>query len=261
MLADVQSANVVGYLTSGEAAPAGFKLYTPTFTEVGEENASTMIMKPVALSGSVPIGDSSSTRISFQKLDAAGGQSGTKLFWKDDTNTSGKKYGPGWCTGTGNVAQDVQIAPGEGIFITYPAGCDNCTLQFSGQVKGSESFVALKKGFTLTGNSTPVAIKLGNIIPVASGEAAVPDGSVSADRISFQKLDASGGQSGAKLFWKNYTNASGKQYGPGWCTGTGNAAQDIDIAPGEGIFITCNAEQAESIFLKIPGVKLTEDKE
>ena len=246
---------MVGFQANSTAAKAGYKLYTPTFLEVGKATASTTYtVKPIAITGTVPNGSDSSYRISLQRLKADGGAQGSVLYWKDYDTSETQHVGPGWCTGVGTAIQTVQIQPGEGIMIKYPEGCENCTMQFSGELNQEDAYIALRDGYTLLGNQQPMQLNVNQIVPTSTDPELypVPNGSDTTTRISIQRLTPTGGTQGSVLFWKDYDKSATSHVGPGWCTGIGTTVQNVMLEPGEAVLVTCHDPNVAQILMKCP---------
>lgn len=206
----------------------------------------------------MPNGKTAATRISFQKLKPTGGAQGSVLVWKDYDKSETQHIGPGWFTGVGTTPQNVSIAPGEGFMITYPAGCDNCTMQFTGEVNQKDAYVALRVGYTLLGNQQPAQLNVNKIVPTTTDPTLypIPNGSSSANRISLQRLKPTGGAQGSVLFWKDYDKSATQHVGPGWCTGVGTTVQNVTLEPGEAVLVTVNDANADKFLMKIPGAEI-----
>lgn len=141
--AQVESANIVGYQTT--TAPAGFTVFAPTFTAVGNAN-------PVfsTITGTFSFNDQ------IQFFDA----SGNVFFsaaWDDGTiNPDVGWYTTDFATSLGTT----EIPVGQAFFV-YTAG--DVAMTASGEVGATNITVNCDAGFTTMGNARPYAITYGDL--------------------------------------------------------------------------------------------------
>lgn len=250
MFADVEGSNIVGYCSDNTASPAGFKFIAPAFIDCGGTQASVLTaLKPVAVTGEVPDGSSTSTRIKLQVLDANGGAVGDSLGWR-------VKSGVGaWYKWASSSSQpDVKLDPGQSVMITFPVGCNNCTIQFNGQVYDKDVYYPIQSGFTFVGNTTPLSINVQDFILVADEGYEVPTGSSTANRVKLQVLDEHGGVAVGydALGWRSPTGKA-----TGWYKWSSSSNMgSFSIAPGQGFLISYSGPEAGHLKIKIPAPKL-----
>ena len=259
---DVTSANIVGYTSDNTASPVGYKFIAPAFLDCGKTDTSTLNngIVPIAITGTVPDGSSSAKRIYMQVLDGDGATVGNKLAWKDYTTTGGSKIGPGWYKHTSTSDRsETKIQPGQAVMITFPEGCDNCTIQFNGQVSTEDAYPRLQKGYNFIGNTTPVELSIQDIQLLADEGYEVPNGSTSSTRVYLQVLDEDGATVGDKLAWKDYDKSGSEHIGPGWWKHTSSTAtgkSTITIKPGQGFLISGDFDVMPNLKVKIPAPKI-----
>ena len=232
-VADVTSANVVGYYQSESNFRVGNTMYTPMFAGVGSETYSIQDIKPVGTT--VPDGSSGANAITLQKLNATGGIDGNLYYWMDYYDDDEEENEYGWRRPASFTPAAITFTAGEAFWLKMPATAA-CTLQFNGEVRKGNSYILLRQGNTAVGNPTPVTINVADIRPVGT---AVPDGSSGANAITLQKLNSTGGIDGNLYYWMNYYDDDEEEDEYGWKRPASFADCAMTLAPGEGLWVKC----------------------
>ena len=184
------------------------------------------------------IGYTASTEgeVNAQILDAYG-KAGMTYYYYDVPGEL-----TGWLDGNDDPVEvgTVSLAPGEGLWINAPSTA--YSIQTAGQVPTTGISVALRSGFKLVVNSTPVDVDLTDIDVMGYAEST--EGEVNA-----QILDAYG-KAGMTYY---YYDVPGEL--TGWLDGNDDAveADAVVVAPGEALWV--NAPSA-AFSMVIPGVTL-----
>ncbi len=171
--------------------------------------------------------------ISIQSLDANGYMvAGSKYYWYDDED------GTGWFDGSDEevVRGQVTYAPGEAVWIKANSTTEK--LQSAGQVADGSIDVALRAGFKLVSNPTPVAVPFNDdnnngkfIAPMGYNAETYEGGS-----ISVQKLDKDGYMvAGSKFYWYD------DEDGTAWFDGSDEEVEGEVLNPGEAVWVKANA--------------------
>ena len=249
--------------------PANFRaqntLFGPMFVEVGTQSESSQgsydvqTLKP---SGeSVPNGQTCVAgvdTITLVKLSATGSAGSDMLCWRD---SKGELWGGrskqaycGWYTATGTTPATLTIEAGEAVWINVPGGA-SVTFTVAGEVPAGDILMALRKGNTAVCNPQPVAMDVQNVKPVAAPETTVPNGETcvaGVDTITLVKLSATGGAGSDMLCWRDSNGAlwggRSKQAYYGWYTATGTTPAELEIAPGEGVWVNAPVNTTSLLF-------------
>ena len=229
----IESANTVGYYESESAFRTGNTMYTPMFAGVGDAEYSIQDIKPVGTT--VPNGSSSANAITLQKLNAQGGIDGKLYYWMDYYDDDEEEDEYGWRLPALFTAANITFKAGEAFWLKMPTSA-NCTLQFNGEVRKGNSYILLRQGNTAVGNPNPVTINVADIRPVGDN---IPNGSSSANAITLQKLNASGGIDGKLYYWMDYYDDDEEEDEYGWRLPALFTACTMTLAPGEGIWVKC----------------------
>ena len=204
----VESSNVVGYnQTAMNHAGRG---YGACFVNVGDAAMTLGDLKVTGYTGD------SVAQVSCCKLDAYGCTSaGTTYKWYD----FGTNYG--WFNSESESGAGVELAPGEGLWITSPDS--TFKIQSSGQVYGETLPVQLQHGGMLCPNPTPATLNLNQVIISGYGD------KDSIAQVSCCKLDKYG-CSLQSYQWYDFGNIFG------WYTSNSEPAEET-LAPGEAIWV------------------------
>lgn len=140
------AAIVVGYQT--KTIEAGFTLSTPTFIDVGESGCDIANFKL----GPNAAGDGTEQ---IQVLNGSGIVTATYIWLNGNAGMA-----DGWYDNDTWSPITEEIIPGQG-FLMY---CDApVEMILAGQVKPDETEVTIPAGFSISGNCTPVTVKLQNM--------------------------------------------------------------------------------------------------
>ena len=227
--AEVVSRDIVGYQNVDLAN--GFSLFTATFKGIGDVTTFDLTdMVPKTPAGANITGNN---KVSVYLLDTAGNY-GTPYSW----------YGSlgGWSAdGTSTIASGtVTIGDGTGIAVynslkvlattgvestARTADSTNAVFQVCGAVELTPANAAVS-GFSLSGNTTPVAIDLTDITPVTTNGVTITGN----NKVSIYLLDTAGNY-GTPYSW--YGSLSG------WSTDGSTVISEGDVAlnPGQGFAV------------------------
>ena len=226
----MESANVVGY-ASNELRFGSIGL-VPQFVSTSGGAIDLQDIK---------CNDAASDSVSFMILDniGLGGDSYNWINWYDpDYDGTTESC---WVDGNYEKVEKFPIQPGQGMWV---AGDSETQLfQSAGQVSKSDVVVQLRFGSTLTGNPTPVAIDLQDI--VCSDNCS--------DSVSFMILDNIG-LGGDTYNWINW-------YDPDydgttescWVDGNYEKVLNFPIEPGQAMWVAADNEEQ---YITFPGVEL-----
>lgn len=147
--AQVESVNIVGYQTL--TLPAGYKATTATFVPVGSDGTTLRLGDVIPKNFSGDNGDT----VQFLNLNGNGTAVTTATYYD----------GYGWCdfNNTEIMLDDMTIPAGTGMFVY--ASQSGAELLVAGQVALDALGLNVATGYTIVGNSSPVAITLGDITP------------------------------------------------------------------------------------------------
>ena len=207
----IQSANVVGYAT--KSMVVGFNFLAPSFEPV--DGSANINIQDIKLDANT----AESWSDNLQILDDGGATIATYTYASADESGSEKD---GWLNGDAEYVDDVTIPYGAGILID---SANESAVTFAGQVAAEDSVITAVAGFNFTGNNTPVAIDIQDIILGETAESW-------SDNI--QILDEGGATTAT------YTFATADESGyekDGWLNGDAEYVEGITIEPGQGILI------------------------
>ena len=221
-VADVTSANIVGYKENG--LRMGQSFLAPCFIDVGaaEEGVDILNLKPT--------GNYTSGTIIISKLSASGRDIANYPFIKD---RKGNWY---WAIGTTAIKEgEVVLGPGEGVSVT---GDNGLGVTASGEVSSKDRAIPLRFGQTFTGNFTAAPLDITKI---------VPGGNYTSGTIIISRLSASGRDIANYPFIKD---RKGNWY---WAIGTTKIEEgEVVFEPGEGFSVTGD----NGLTITIPGPTL-----
>ena len=225
----IESANIVGY--AGGAAIKGYRIMGAQFGAIGESKA--IDLTTIKVTG---YDEATEADVQMQTLDQAGRGGMTYSYYDVPGELTG------WLDGFDEpvVEGQIMIEPGEGMWTYAPS--DAWGIQTSGEVMTFGIQVALRKGFKMVVNTTPVAVDLTKITVDGYDEATEAD-------VSLQPLD----QAGRGGMTYSYYDVPGEL--TGWLDGFDNPVEEgsVMIKPGEGMW-TSAPSTAWSVTL--PGVEL-----
>ena len=211
--AQVESVNIVGYQTID--IPTGYKGYTSTFIPVGGDGDVIRLgdITPVNFDGN------NADNIQFFNLNGSGSVSTTVTYYD----------GYGWCDAyTFAVLDDMTIPIGTGMFVY--SSQPNVSFIVAGEVKLDSFQLNVAAGYTFVGNSSPVAITLGDIVPVNF------DGN-NADNA--QIFSPGGSVSTTVTYYDGY----------GWCDAyTFQVLDSMVLNPGDAFFVYCSQSNVSFTF-------------
>ncbi|OPZ95581.1 MAG: hypothetical protein BWY72_02051 [Bacteroidetes bacterium ADurb.Bin416] len=210
--AQVESVNIVGYQTL--SLPTGYKMATSTFVPVGSDGTSLRLGDIVPTNFDGANGDT----VQFFNLNGSGSVSTTAWYFA----------GYGWFDFNTNESLDDMLIPaGTGMYVNSTlAGAE---FLVAGEVLQEASTLVLPTGYTVAGNSSPVEITLGQIVPNASFDGA------NGDTVQFFDPTGSGIVTTTAWFFAGY----------GWFDFNTNESLDaMVINPGDAFYV--NATQANA---------------
>jgi len=213
--AQIVSQNIVGYQTID--MPTGYRDYTSTFIPVGSDGTAIRLgdITPVNFSGE--FGDT----IQFFNLNGSGSVSATVTYYD----------GYGWCDAyTLDILDDMTLPVGTGMFV-YSSQTD-VSFMVAGEVLTDSFQLNVASGYTVVGNSSPVAITLGDIVPSNfSGE--------NGDTAQFFSATGSGSVVTTVTYYDGY----------GWCDAyTLDLLDTMVLNPGDSFFAYCSQSGASFTF-------------
>ena len=226
-MADITSANVVGYTTTGLAQGAGkFSMIGLTFNNAAGEN--------LQLNGGLKVENATGTddsgtsdHLKLWDPTRAGGAGGYLTFWfYDDGEESG------WCDPDGNYVEDGDYADGfpAGTAFWYEAiDAKEKSFSVSGGVEGADYIeppLASGKQFSMFADPYPVTLQLNSDHLVCSGLTGTDDSGTS-DHLKLWDATRAGGAGGYLTFWFYDDGAES-----GWCDPEGNYVEDGEYADG-----------------------------
>ena len=186
---------------------------TPQFINIGSDEG-------MPITSLVPTGNDTYNNIAIQTLDAAG-YTVDSYAWTDAGGESWDQIG--WVDDENNLVTDVVFAPGQALWVQ--GSSDSQALQTAGQVCESDISVKLRLGGTLAGNPFPVAIKIGDLLPI---------GDDTFNNVAIQTLDAAGYTVNSYA----WTDAGGESWDQiGWVDDENNIVTELEIAAGQGLWI------------------------
>ena len=229
-MAEITSANVVGYVT--KTSRAGFNFYAPAF-----KNCSSTVLnvQDIKLSGD----NVTDYTDNIQILDEGGATS--HLFVWIPAEDLGAEVG-GWANDEGTDLAEYFIKPGESILISTEN--EEVAVTFSGEVISGDFNLKSVAGFNFFGNATPVDIDVQSIKIAGADVTDYTD--------NIQILD-DGGATEHLFVWIPAEDL-GAEVG-GWANDDGTDLDEYTVVGGEGILIS--TENAD-VGITIPGVKLAD---
>ena len=209
--------SIVGY--ANNKLQEGFKAIGAQFAQIG---ANAYDLTKIQVTGySAESGTEADVQV--QKLDSLG-RGGMIYSYYDVPNEL-----TGWLDGSDEPVEEgaVTLAPGEGFWVSATSSAFG--LQTAGSVIKSDIEVALREGFYLVVNTTPVAIDLRDVL--VKGYSA--ENGTEAD-VQVQKLDSLG--RGGVIY--SYYDVPGEL--TGWLDGDDNSIEEgaVMINPGEGVWVS-----------------------
>ncbi len=152
----------------------------------------------------------------------------------------------GWYNGDTLVENDaVTFAPGEGM-IVYCGNANGAVLQTSGSVRLASADIVVPKGYSFSGNSSPIVINLSSIAcKQYNGSEWKSSGSGTtkcAGAVTVRKIDSEGSYGTEYAYYSTKATA-------GWYNGDTLIEGDaVTFAPGEGFIVYCgNANGAQVV--------------
>ena len=188
---------------------------TWTFVPVGSDGTAIRLGDIIPTNFSGDYGDT----LQFFNLNGAGTVSTTVTYYN----------GYGWCDAyTADLLDDMTIPVGTGMFVYSTQA--NVSFVVAGEVKLGSFQLNVATGYTVVGNSSPVAITLGDIVPTNFSGDYGDTGQIFA---------ASGAVSATVTYYAGY----------GWCDAyTADLLDNMVLNPGDGIFAYCSQSNASFAF-------------
>ena len=179
--------------------------------------------------------DAASDSVSFMILDNIG-LGGDSYYWVNWYGDNGDESC--WVDSEYAKVEGMKIQPGEGLWV---AG-DNTEqiFQSAGQVSKADVVVQLRYGSTMTGNPTPVAIDLQDIVCTDN----------CSDSVSFMILDNIG-LGGDSYYWVNWYGDNGDE--SCWVDSEYTKVEGMTIAAGQGLWVAADNDEQ---YITFPGVEL-----
>ncbi len=167
-----------------------------------------------------------------------------EYFWYTADGYFGEEgYESGWYTAGEELVDSVTFTRGKGLYL-YINHSKNVSLQSSGNVAVKCYRIKLEQGVNVTGNATPIALDLQKIKLDAN---AAGDG-----RESLRILDANGVKE-EEYFWYTADGYFGEEgYEAGWYTAGEEFVQDVEIQPGQGLYIYKSSPKEVKLILPTP---------
>jgi len=211
--AQVESVNIVGYQTID--LPTGYKMATWTFVPVGSDGTAIRLgdITPANFSGD------NGDMIQFFNLNGSGLVSNIVTYYE----------GYGWCdASTLEILDNMTVPIGTGMFIS--SSQTDVAFTVAGEVALDSFQLNVAAGYTVVGNSSPVAITLGDIVPA----------NFSGDNGDMLQVFAPGGSVSAIISYYS---------GYGWCdASTLEIMDDMVLNPGDAFFASCSQSNASFAF-------------
>lgn len=188
-------------------------MLTPTFETVSGEAYS--------IQGLVPSAEGDGT-MTIQTMDDAGAWVGEYTWFTEDI----VGLPNGWYNADGVLASET-LTSGKAVFVACPKS--GITMQFAGQVKLDAAKNPCAKGYTMSGNSKPIAVAVSNIgVELTDGEIAPGDGT-----ITIQTMDAAGSWVGEYTWYTEDIVGLPN----GWYDAEG-VSTSVVLQPGESVFVS-----------------------
>ena len=168
-MADVESANIVGYLNANVRKNLSVQL--ATFDCVGAEGIDIQNIKPVAAEGeAIESGD-----YTIQIFNSVGRVTTSYAYVLGEDIDDG--YADGWYEEDWETVVKKTFAPGEAFKVV--AAKEGGSFQYAGEVNGEETLVPVRRNLSAQGNLRPTAVNIQSIIPVAAEGEALESGDYS----------------------------------------------------------------------------------
>ncbi len=220
----VESANVVGYDTlalrgGGQAKGAGASFLTV--------NGDAITLGDIKIAGYDTTEGYADFQVIAKQLDGAG-RGGTTYSWCD-FEEEGETY-LGWYDDDMNCYNDLELVAGEGLWVYSPSTDFN--IVSSGAVPTSDIAVALRGGgqAKMVANPMPATVTLGQITVTGYD---TTEGYADFQIIA-KKLDGAG-RGGTAYSWCDFEEEGETYYG--WYDDDMNEYNDVEVVPGEGLWI------------------------
>ena len=232
-VADITSANIVGYAGTQLDDDWGFVLAGSQFVNIGGSQVFRLgDVKPVASTDYV-VGNGD---VEIQTLTSGGG-----------TESAYKWNGSKWVNLAGGAdASDVMIPAGKGLWVANSVDPEDAivTFQTAGEVGTADIVARLDDdwGFVAIANGFPVPFKLGQISLEPTEDYSIGNGDV-----EIQTLTSGGA-----------TEKAYKWTGAKWVNlGTGEDANDVVIPAGKGLWVANSVDPEDTLIdLRIPAPEL-----
>ena len=178
--------------------------------------------------------DASSDSVSFKILNniGIGGESYNWVNWYGDNGDESC-----WVDGAYEKVEGMTIQPGQGLWVAGDSA--DQIFQSAGQVSKSDIAVQLRYGSTMTGNASPVAIDLQDIVCTDN----------CSDSVSFKILNNIG-IGGESYNWVNWYGDNGDE--SCWVDGAYEKVEGMTIQPGQGLWV---AGDSNDQYITFPGVE------
>ena len=205
----------------------GFKMVTPTFTNVGGGEYAIDDLQVVGVED---------TKANIQVMNAAGAWTGMYYWFNEFTDPeSGTVYPAGWMDFDGTEPAGVTLKPGDAVFFNTSVG--GVKLQSAGQVPSAiTNEVAV--GFSMIGNGSPVAISVDALEVLG----------VEDTKANIQVMNAAGAWTGMYYWFNEFTDPeSGTVYPAGWMDFDGTEPAGITLQPGDAVFFNTSTSGAKIV--------------
>ena len=223
--------NVVGYAQNN--LRDGSIGLVPQFLGVGSADGSIDLQ-------SIKCNDAASDSVSLKILDniGIGGDSYFWVNWYDPDGTGNSESC--WVDGAFEKVEGFTIQPGQGLWVS--GASEEQDFQSAGQVGTLDVTVQLRDGSTMTGNPSPVAIDLQDVV---CNDAA-------SDSVSLKILNNIG-IGGDSYFWVNWYDPDGTGDTEScWVDGAFEKVEGFTIQPGQGLWVSGASEDQ---YITFPGVE------
>ena len=187
-------------------------MQTPSFEAIGADGYA---IDNFVVNG---VGDSEAE---IQVMNAAGSWVGD-YFWYNEFSDGDTVYPAGWFESDGATPADITLQSGDGVF--FYTRLSGVSLQSAGQVAGSVTKY-VPSGYSMIGNSTPVAINADDLMVIGVGDS----------EAEIQVMDASGSWVG-DYFWYNEFTDGDTVYPAGWFESDGATPANLTLRAGDTVF-------------------------
>ncbi len=206
-----------------------------SFLNVGE---TPLTLSDIKIIGYASTDGYADFEINAKQLDGFG-RGGTAYFWCDFEEEGDTYYG--WYDNDMNCYNDLELAPGEGLWIYSPS--TDFKVQSAGQVPVEDIAVTLRSGgqAKMVANPMPTTLTLGDIgITGYSKEDGYADFEINA-----KQLDGFG-RGGTAYFWCDFEEEGDTYFG--WYDNDMNCYNDVEVASGEGLWIYSPSTSFSAVF-------------